>query len=189
MKHLRNIVEEFDRDSAFADVGTDDLDIPSVEGFRDAMRHLASGVSLITSRGPNGRRHGMLATAVSSVTADPPTILVCVNRNATMHDDLIKSGYFCVNFLGQRHRELSRRFSSSEARGNRFDVGNWTTLTTGAPVLDDALSVLDCRLNSAVEVGSHSVLFGKVQGIRVASSSNDKPLLYYDRQYGEFVRS
>lgn len=189
MKHLRNIVGELDRDSTFANVGADDIDIPSVEGFRDAMRHLASGVSLITSRGPNGRRHGMLATAVSSVTADPPTILVCVNRNATMHDDLVESGSFCVNFLGQRHRELSQRFSSSEARSSRFDVDNWTTLTTGAPVLGDALSVLDCRLDSAVEVGTHSVLFGQVRGIRVAPPSSDKPLVYYDRQYGEFVGS
>jgi flavin reductase (DIM6/NTAB) family NADH-FMN oxidoreductase RutF len=161
--------------------------IPPVAEFRDAMRHLASGVSLVTTMGRDGRRQGMLATAVSSVTADPPTILVCVNRTATMHNALIESRNFCVNFLGQRHLELSRRFSSSEARESRFDADHWTTLSTGAPVLDGALSALDCQLESAVEVGSHSVVFGKVVEIRVAPPSVGKPLVYYDRQYGEFV--
>lgn len=176
MKHDRNIVE-----------GLGDMFSPPVEEFRDAMRHLASGVSLITTRGRDGSRHGMLATSVSSVTADPPTILVCINRNATMHGDLIGSGSFCVNFLGQRHRDLSRRFSSSEARSSRFDSDRWTTLKTGAPVLEGALSVLDCHLQNTVEVGSHSVLFGEVRGISVAPPADDGPLLYYDRQYGEFV--
>ena len=162
-------------------------DVPPVAEFRDAMRHLASGVTLVTTKGLDGRRQGMLATAVSSVTADPPTILVCVNRTATMHNDLLECRSFCVNFLGHKHLELSRRFSSSEARESRFDADGWTTLTTGAPVLEGALSALDCRLESAVEVGSHSVVFGKVLAIRVAPSAGDKPLLYFDRQYGEFV--
>ena len=161
--------------------------LPPVAEFRDAMRHLASGVSLVTAMGPDGRRQGMLATAVSSVTADPPTILVCVNQTATMHDALIESRNFCVNFLGHRHLELSRRFSSPEARESRFDADDWTTLSTGAPVLEGALSALDCRLESVVEVGSHSVIFGKVMEIRVVPAAGDKPLVYYDRQYGEFV--
>lgn len=160
---------------------------PPVAEFRDAMRHLASGVSLVTTKGLDGRRQGMLATAVSSVTADPPTILVCVNRTATMHKDLIESRNFCVNFLGHRHLDLSRKFSSSEARDSRFDGSGWTTLGTGAPVLESALSALDCELVSAVEVGSHTVLFGKVVESQVATGSDEKPLLYYDRQYGEFV--
>lgn len=159
----------------------------AIDEFRDAMRHLASGVSLVTTKSLDGRRQGMLATAVSSVTSEPPTILVCVNRSAAMHNDLVQSRNFCVNFLGHRHLELSRRFSSSDARDSRFDTGAWTTLETGAPVLDDALSAVDCRLESAVEVGSHSVLFGKVIGIKVLPESVGKPLLYYDRQYGEFV--
>lgn len=161
--------------------------MPPVAEFRDAMRHLASGVSLVTTKGRDGRRQGMLATAVLSVTADPPTILVCVNQSATMHDDLIDGRNFCVNFLGHRHLELSRRFSSSEARESRFDGDRWTTLSTGAPVLEGALSALDCRLERTVEVGSHSVVFGKVIEIRVAPTLGDKPLLYYDRHYGEFV--
>lgn len=164
----------------------DNLAVPT-DSFREAMRHLASGVSLITTRGLNGGRHGMLATAVSSVTADPPTLLICVNRNATMHDDLVASGHFCVNFLGQQHRELSRRFSSSDARQSRFEIGSWTSLKSGAPALEDALSVLDCALENAVEVGSHTVLFGRVQAVRTAPPQVDRPLLYYDRKYGAFV--
>lgn len=163
-------------------------DVPSgTDQFRNALRYLASGVSLITTTGPDGRWQGMVATAVTSVTAEPPTILVCLNRTVTMHGDLITSRKFCVNVLGQGHIELSRRFSSAEARGSRFDTGEWTTLNTGAPVLDDALSALDCRLENVVEVGSHSVLFGKVMEIKVTSLPGDRPLLYYDRQYGGFA--
>lgn len=161
--------------------------MPPVAGFRDAMRYLAGGVSLVTTTGLDGRRQGMLATAVSSVTADPPTILVCVNRTATMHNDLLKIRNFCVNVLRRGHLDLSRRFSSPEARESRFGTSDWTTLATGAPVLEDALSALDCELERAVEVGSHSVLFGKVVGIRAADDAAGKPLLYYNRQYGEFV--
>lgn len=179
MKQFLNIAG--DRAAALTDVS------PPVDEFRNAMRHLASGVSLVTTRGLDAKWQGMLATAVSSVTADPPTILVCMNRSATMHNALIESRNFCVNFLGQRHLELSRRFLSSEGRESRFDAGGWTTLSTGAPVLESALSALDCLLESAVEVGSHSVLFGKVTEIRGASSSDENPLLYYDRQYGGFV--
>jgi flavin reductase (NADH)/flavin reductase len=179
MKQFLNI--SGDRTAASIDA------MPPVAEFRDAMRHLASGVSLVTTKGLDGRRQGMLATAVSSVTADPPTILVCVNRSATMHNGLIESQNFCVNFLSHRHLELSRRFSSSEARESRFDGNDWTTLSTGAPVLGGALSAIDCELESAVEVGSHSVLFGRIVEIRAASCSDEKPLIYYDRQYGEFV--
>jgi flavin reductase (NADH)/flavin reductase len=161
--------------------------VPPAAEFRDAMRHLASGVSLVTTKGLDGTPHGMLVTAVSSVSADPPTVLVCVNRTATMHNDLLESRSFCVNFLGQRHLDLSRRFSSSEARESRFDADIWTSLGTGAPVLKGALSALDCRLENAVEVGSHTVIFGQVVAIQLARAVADKPLLYFDRQYGEFV--
>lgn len=180
MKQFLNIAD--DRTAAPVDT------LPDTDEFRNALRHLASGVSLVTTKGLSGKRHGMLATAVSSVTADPPTILVCVNRSATMHNDLIESRNFSVNFLGQKHLGLSKRFSSSEARESRFDTHHWIELSTGAPVLDGALSALDCQLESAVEVGSHSVLFGRVIDIKVSPPAGDRPLLYYDRQYGEFVR-
>jgi flavin reductase (DIM6/NTAB) family NADH-FMN oxidoreductase RutF len=187
MRQLRNIAEQLDVNCVALEAATLDTAVPRVAEFRDAMRHLASGVSLITTRGRDGSRQGMLATSVVSVTADPPTLLVCVNRSATMHDHLIESGSFCVNFLSQRHRELSLRFSSSEARSSRFETENWTILKTGAPALEGALSVLDCHLENVVEVGSHSVLFGKVQEIKASPSAVDNPLLYYDRQYGQFV--
>lgn len=157
------------------------------DGFRAAMRFLASGVSLITTRRPDGVAQGMLATAVSSVTADPPTILICVNRSATMHDDLVASGNVCVNFLGQQHLALSRRFSSSEARESRFEMGNWTRLRTNAPVLESALSALDCAVEKTVEVGSHTIILARVLALKVDPTAADRPLVYYDRQYGGFA--
>jgi flavin reductase (NADH)/flavin reductase len=157
------------------------------DGFRAAMRFLASGVSLITTRRPDGVAQGMLATAVSSVTADPPTILICVNRSATMHDDLVASGNVCVNLLGQQHLALSKRFSSSEARESRFEVGNWTRLRTDAPVLENALSALDCSVDKTIDAGSHTIILGKVLAVRVDPSAADEPLVYYDRQYGRWA--
>ncbi|MDI5929578.1 flavin reductase [Rhizobium leguminosarum] len=163
---------------------TEDFSL-SAELFRDAMRNLASGVSLITIPGVNGEPQGMLATAVSSVTAAPPTVLICVQRTATMYDALIAGGSFCVNFLGQHHLDLAKRFSDPTNRQSRFQFDNWLTLHTGAPVLEDALSSLDCSVLKVVEVGSHDVIFGQVLAAR--GGGCEPPLVYFNRNYGGFA--
>lgn len=154
-----------------------------VVGFREAMSRLACGVSLITTRSAEGRPLGMLATAVSSVTADPPTLLVCINRSASIHAELRANGIFGVNFLGQRNHDLARRFASSEARESRFQTDDWRTAVTGAPLLGDALAVLDCRLDQVVEAGTHDVIFGRIEAIQLAPTVAESPLVYFGRSY------
>ena len=155
----------------------------SAERFRAAMRCLANGVSLITCRRADGAPQGMLATAVTSVTADPPTLLICINRTATMHEDLVMGRAFCVNFLGAQHVGLTRRFASAAARETRFDPADWADLQTGSPALRSALASLDCRVESVSQAGSHSVLMGRVVAEQV-NSPPAQPLVYFDGRYG-----
>jgi flavin reductase (DIM6/NTAB) family NADH-FMN oxidoreductase RutF len=154
--------------------------------FRDAMRNLTGGVSLITIPGIDGEPQGMLATAVSSVTDSPPTVLVCIRKLAAIHDALITGGTFCVNFLAEHHLDLAQRFSSPEARQTRFQHNKWMMLHSESPVLEDALSSLDCSLEEIVEVGSHNVIFGRVLSTRSAQAG--WPLLYFNRNYGGFSK-
>lgn len=156
----------------------------AMDGFKDAMSRLASGVSLLTTLGDGGAPLGMLATAVSSVSAEPPTILICINRRASMYGDLTKCGVFCANFLGVIHQDLALRFSSSTARESRFRNDRWETLSTGSPVLVNALASLDCRLDRLVDIGTHCVIFGRVVDTKTDFNGDQSPLTHFNRAYG-----
>ena len=149
------------------------------EDFRAAMRRLAAGVCLITTRAADGSPHGMAASSVVSVTAEPPVLLVCVNRRASLHAQIGASGHFCVNILGESHASLSRRFSRPEERPLRFADPVWTTLATGAPALTDALAALDCRLAERVETATHSIFLGEVVALRLGAQPA-LPLAWFD---------
>ncbi|HWL57440.1 MAG TPA: flavin reductase family protein [Paracoccus sp. (in: a-proteobacteria)] len=155
--------------------------------FREAMSRLASGVSLITARSVTGVSHGMLATAVTSVSATPPILLACINRSATMLTDLQESGAFCVNFLGADHRGLADRFLSNEGRASRFNTDSWGTLVTGTPVLESSLASLDCRLAQSIDTGTHAVIFGSVVSVSVQKPEMDGPMIYFQRKYGGWI--
>src|SRR6476660_1446481 len=104
------------------------------EQFKVGMRTLAGAVNIITSL-QAGHRYGMTATAVCSATADPPTVLACINKLATTHGAVAKSKAFCVNVLRAEDWELSTTFSGGQTGDARFKNGNWTRLATGSPVL------------------------------------------------------
>ncbi len=156
--------------------------------FREAMSRLAAGVTLITTCGSEGQALGMLATAVSSVTADPPTILVCINRTASIHRDLTASGVFRANFLAEDQYEVAECFASSKKRESRFQVGQWKTEPSGAPALIGAIASLDCKLTEMVDIGTHSVIFGQVVSINLGHDDSD-PLIYYARNYCSLASS
>ena len=113
--------------------------------FKIGMRTLAGAVNIITSM-HSGHRYGMTATAVCSASAEPPTVLVCINKLATTHNAVTKSKVFCVNVLRAEDWQLSTAFSGAQSGDSRFKNGNWTRLATGAPVLIDALVSFDCRV-------------------------------------------
>jgi flavin reductase len=150
--------------------------------FREAMCRLGAAVNLITTDGAAGR-HGMIASAVCSVTDSPPTILVCVNRASAANEKLKVNGSLCVNILARSHKTLSDRFSNHALSiAERFgEEKRWTTLSTGSPGLSDAAVMLDCRVDDISEVGTHSVFFCRVVEVRLGEKKD--ALIYFDRAY------
>jgi flavin reductase len=153
-----------------------------VNDFKLAMRRLTSTISLITTR-HQGQPFGMAATAVQSVTADPATILVCVNRSASISTALEVSGRFAVNMLHLSHVDLVPIFSGQLKGEERFEHGQWVE-EHGVPVLADAQAALVCEVCEVATIGSHDVIFGRV--LWVDTRPDISPLLYED---GRFARS
>ena len=118
---------------------------------------LAGAVNIITSTNAGPPRYGTTATAVCSATAEPPTVLVCINKLATTHGAVAKSKAFCVNVLRAEDWELSTTFSGAQSGENRFKSRDWTRLGTGSPVLIDALVSFDCRVVKQMAHGSHTI--------------------------------
>ena len=153
------------------------------QDFRDAMARLGAAVNVITTGGPAGRG-GFTASAVCSVTDDPPTLLLCMNRGATAAPALKGNGVFCVNTLAAGQAEVSRVFAGSTkcSMEERFHAGTWTELATGAPVLEDAMVAFDCRVSEMIEKGTHIVVFAEIEAIRQGSPL-EGGLIYFGRDY------
>lgn len=149
--------------------------------FKQGMRRLAAGVSIIATEF-EGVRHGLVATAVSSVSADPPTLLVCVSQTASAHDVISRAGRFSVNVLRAQDRALAEKFSDPALRARRFEFGQWTARHTGAPLLATALAGFDCLIAEEARVASHTVFFGRVVGVHVLDDAVD-PLLFWNGAY------
>ena len=152
--------------------------------FRTGMRSLAGAVSIISSA-QAGHRYGMTATAVCSASADPPTVLICVNKLATTHGAIAKSKVFCVNVLRADDWELSTSFSGAQTGEGRFKSRDWAKLATGSPVLVDALVSFDCRVVNKLQHGTHTVFLGQVE--QVLLGKKGKPLLYSEGQYAKLA--
>src|SRR5271168_4908168 len=129
---------------------------PDRETFRASMRHLASGVCVITTMTQDGKRWGLTATAICSVTADPPTLLACVNNMTSTCAAILSAKRFAVSVLSADDREISNRFASPIVPEHRFSEGQWETLATGAPVLRSAIAVFDCELEQVLEMSTHN---------------------------------
>lgn len=148
--------------------------------FREAMARLGAAVNIITTHGPEGDS-GFTASAVCSVTDDPATILVCMNRSSSQYELFKSTGIFCVNILTPDQEALSPVFAGKMPMEERFTHAEWIRLATGAPVLNQAAAALDCTVAQAVEVGTHSVMFGAVRAIHLGTSGAG--LIYHGRAY------
>lgn len=149
-----------------------------LEAFRNAMRHVAATVYAVTT-GHGGGRFGILATAVSSLSFDPPSLLVCVNRSASLHGPLASAEVFCVNVLGLGNRDVADQFVRGRGE-DRFDVGQWEQWHA-VPVLATAQSSLVCRQAHCHEFGTHSIFIGEL--LAAKHRQDAAPLTYYDRNY------
>ncbi|WP_328504629.1 flavin reductase [Streptomyces sp. NBC_00457] len=154
---------------------------PNQSDFREAMAHLPAAVNILTTNGPNGRC-GITVSAVCSVTDDPPTLLVCVNRGSAMHDVFRANGRVCVNVLGADQQELALHFAGATKvpMAERFTWDVWDR-TQDVPVLKDALVTAVGTIKDAVSMGSHSVLFVDIDRIRTRSGSPS--LVYFNRSF------
>ena len=145
--------------------------------YRNAMARLGAAVNIITTDGPAGRA-GFTASAVCSVTDEPPTLLVCLNRSASVYPAFKANGVLCVNVLAAGHQSLSALFGG-------FAAGRWSSKTTGSPMLDDAAVSFDCRVVHATSAGTHDVLFCEAVAIAIGGAAQG--LIYFDRRYHEIA--
>jgi flavin reductase len=148
--------------------------------YRNAMARLGSAVTIVTTDGPGGRA-GFAATAVCSVSDNPPTLLVCLNRGSSAYAAVSTNKTVCVNVLAGEHEALSMLFGGKTPVDERFAAASWSVTDTGSLRLDNALASFDCRISSVVDGGTHDVLFCTVEDIR--TREDGQGLIYFDRGY------
>jgi flavin reductase (DIM6/NTAB) family NADH-FMN oxidoreductase RutF len=158
----------------------------SSETFRMAMRHFPSGVTIVTIRAGQAI-HGLTVSAFSSVSPDPPLIMVAIDHEHSAFPLLQRAGtVFAVNILHQDQIDLSNRFAWLKDE-DRFRAGAWTTAVTGAPILVDALAWLDCTIYERFPAGTHHIYVGEVQATG-APRFEQSPLVYWNRGYRVLAR-
>ncbi|MTI04370.1 flavin reductase [Roseibium denhamense] len=151
------------------------------------MSRIAAAVHVVTTNGSAGRA-GATVSAACSVTDEPPSILICLNRKTRIHAALLANKCFCLNTLSDEHEPISNVFAGREELGMdaRFQSGRWTELATGCPALDTARLSVDCEVHSVQDVGTHSIIVGTVVDIRMTDQAGS--LIYVRRGYKSLDR-
>ena len=166
---------------AFEAYGPDPVETVGPAAFHEAMARLGAAVHVVTTAGPAGRT-GFTATAVCSVSDQPATLLVCLNRRSRANAILRENGVFCVNTLRADEEEIADRFAGrTGSRTERFAKGEWITRATGSPVLTSAVVAFDCRVCEIKAVASHNVIFGVVEAVHLGPPG--EALVYHQRIY------
>jgi len=153
--------------------------------FKQGMRRLASGVSVVATRTPDDKRCGITATAVSSLTASPPTLLVCINKSTWLGAEIARSGAFSVNLLSHDQKHVGMAFAgiSGYSGEDRFAVGTWGAGETGAPILAGSVASFDCTVDQLVDRSTHLIVIGLVKAV-IDADSDDRGLVYVDGDFG-----
>ena len=153
----------------------------SIERFIEAMRRFATGVTIVTTSFEQ-RIHGFTVNAFASVTVEPPTVLICVNRAARAHPLIAQAGHFCVNVLSIEQMELAKRFAGGEPR-SRFEGVAYRCGPSGSPILEGTLAHFDCKLGEELTASTHTIFLGNVLD---AGAREGSPLGYFNRDYHDF---
>jgi flavin reductase (DIM6/NTAB) family NADH-FMN oxidoreductase RutF len=154
--------------------------VPTAEFVAAMGLHVAS-VCVITTAW-NGERFGLTATAVSSVCASPPRLLVCVNTSGYTHERIVAAGVLCVNVVSESQDKVAKAFAGMLGRDyDRFSAGEWSTLQTGSPVLQHATAAFDCRITETVSQFTHSIFLCEV--VATQAQVTQEPLLYGARRF------
>lgn len=158
---------------------------PLAEQLRNGLRRLGKAVVVITCW-HDDRRWAMTATAVSELSLDPPSLLVCVNRNASLHAPLTAGARFCVNILHADQLGVSKACSGALRGEERFRAGSWGSGACGTPYLRDAQASFFCEYATHIEHGTHAVVIGTVS--EVDCTGDVDPLIYVDGGYARALR-
>jgi flavin reductase (DIM6/NTAB) family NADH-FMN oxidoreductase RutF len=153
---------------------------PLGEGFRVAMRSLAKGVVIVTARDDRGR-HAMAATAMTPLTLDPPSVLLCVNQSASIAPALQEGASIAVSLLSEAQADLSAACSGVEKGEARFAHAAWREDASEVPVLDSALAAVSCRIARRSDYGTHHIIIADV--VEVRRLSDARPLIHFDGGY------
>lgn len=148
------------------------------ERFRSAMRGTASGVAVIATDGPAGRR-GVTISTFASLSVEPPSVVACIHKDSQALSAILANSIFAANVLAVKQVGVAKAFAGQmpELRENRFASGQWRKLSTGAPVLEDAVASFDCKVSEAITINTHSILIGQVVELAAGKSA---PLVFSD---------
>ena len=149
--------------------------------FKEAMARVAGAVHLVTTDGPAGKA-GFTATAVCSVSAEPPTLLVCVNETSSAARVLVANRVLAINTIGSEFNALAMLMGGKTSLEDRFAGGQWTAGVHGAPLLDGAMVNFDCVIQDSHVCGTHRVLFCRIVAVRLGEVALD-PSLYFYRNF------
>ncbi len=161
-----------------------ELPSAAIGEFRDAMSRLAGGVGLLTTRDPVGRDCGITVTAVSSVSLDPPLVLVCVKREGFIHDALYVSSGWALTMLASDQVDLAEYAARHRHPGDRDDFSPWSARAgiDGALVFTGGVSAIECVPVQFVDAGDHTIAIGRVMGV-ADDMTGARPLVHVDRSY------
>jgi len=152
----------------------------SVDDFKKALQLWASGVTVVTTQSEKFGVQGMTVTAFSSVSVDPPQILVCINASADTGAGIEESRCFAVNVLNSEQQDVSNQFAGGSSQQQRFENTAWEPGITGSPILTDSIMSLDCKVVEKVRAGTHWIIIGEVQD---TIRREGDPLLYFCGNY------
>lgn len=152
--------------------------------FRRVMGHFATGVTVITTHDGAGTLAGLTANAVSSVSLNPPLVLVCVDKGAESYPAFSASGAFAINILSEEQEAISRRFAKSG--GDKFTGTGYRLGVTGSPLLSDVVAHIECKVKHAFDAGDHTIFVGEV--LEIAVDGERDPLLYFRGGYRNLGR-
>jgi len=154
----------------------------SKDEFRTALSRFISGVTVVTTLGKDNRPAGITVSAFSSVSLEPPLVLACIDKRASLHGHLTEGSYFAVNILAEDQQGISRLFASKDE--DRFDGARYRWGVSGAPLLDGALACIECRVVHAYPGGDHTIIVGEVESTSIAEH---RPLAYYRGGYAHLA--
>lgn len=152
----------------------------SVDDFKKALQLWASGVTVVTTYSEKFGNQGMTVTAFSSVSVEPPQILVCINDAADTGTGIDESGYFAVNVLASDQQDVSNQFAGGSSQAQRFENTDWQAGSKGAPLLTDSLMSLECKVVDKLKAGTHQIIIGEVHNCVCRPGG---PILYYRGAY------